>query len=148
MADSEELYHLAYVSAATPGFDLADLDAVLKVAREHNAAADISGMLLFEGASFLQVLEGQLSVIDPLMERIRTDPRHANTVLLLREQIEERSFSDWTMGYTEVSFGELREATGLNDFFRDHSSFTDLDDDKLRRILGLFREGAFRQRLQ
>ena len=147
MDDARGLYHLVYASAAAPGFGLADLDAILTVAREHNGRHDVSGMLLFQGESFLQVLEGRIDVLDPLMERIRTDPRHTRAVILLREPIGRRSFSDWTMGYAEVSFGDLGDAAGLNEFFRDHSSFTELDNEKLQRILTLFREGAFRQRL-
>jgi hypothetical protein len=148
MEDARNLYHLVYASAAAPGFGLTDLEEILKVAREHNSRAGVTGMLLFEGTSFLQVLEGPIGVLDPLMERIRLDPRHDGAVLLLREPIDERSFNDWTMGYTELTLGELQDVSALNDFFRDHSSFTELDDAKVRRILALFREGAFRKRVQ
>ena len=141
------LHQIVYVSAAAAGFTLADLESILRTARAHNAEAGITGVLLFEGASFLQVLEGRAEDIDPLMERIRNDPRHARPVLLLREPIEERSFGEWTMGYTRLSLGEIRNATGVNDFFRDVTSFTDLNDEKVRRIVALFRAGSFRQRL-
>jgi len=141
------LWELVYVSAAAAGFDLSDLEATLHVAREHNARDGISGMLLFEGRSFLQVLEGEHARIDALLEKIRGDARHAKTTLLLREPIERRSFADWTMGYTRVALGDLQDATGVNDFFADQGSFSDLESDKLNRVVELFRSGAFRQRL-
>jgi len=47
------------------------------------------------------------------------------------------------MGYTRVALGELKDATGVNDFFADVSSFTDLDSTKVERVLQLFRSGSF-----
>jgi hypothetical protein len=142
------LWNLVYVSAAVPGFGLADLEEILRAARKHNTLANVTGILLAENSSFLQVLEGEPAVIDALLERIRQDRRHRRTALLIREPIERRSFADWTMGYSRVSLGELRNASdGLNDFFADHDAFADLDSDRVREILTLFRSGAFRQRL-
>lgn len=146
--EAPKLWHLIYVSAARAGFGPRELEQILRVARQRNALADITGVLLAENASFLQVLEGELPAIDALLERIRQDPRHSRTVLLIREPIERRSFADWTMGYSRVSLGELRNASdGLNHFFADHDAFADLDSDRVREILALFRSGAFRQRL-
>lgn len=140
-AQDHSLWHLVYASAATEGFQLTDLEEILRVARTNNARDDITGMLLFEGKSFLQVLEGERWKIDVLLEKIRDDRRHARTVLLLREPIEQRSFADWTMGYTRVALGELQDATGVNDFFADQSSFADMDSAKVKRLLELFRSG-------
>ena len=147
VGEDHGMWQLAYVSAAAPGFELSDLEAILHVARKHNARQGISGMLLFEGRSFLQVLEGEQAQVDALLEKIRGDARHTKTTLLLREPIERRSFADWTMGYTRVALGELQDATGVNDFFADQGSFSDLESDKLNRVVELFRSGAFRQRL-
>ena len=146
-ADDHTLWHLVYASAASEGFQLSDLQDILGVARARNARNDVSGMLLFEGASFLQVLEGERAKIDALLEKIRDDPRHTRAVLLLREPIEQRSFADWTMGYTRVALGELEDATGVNDFFADQRSFADLDSQKINQLLELFRSGSYRQRL-
>jgi hypothetical protein len=119
----DELWCLVYVSAAAPDFEMSDLEQILCVARARNAADGISGVLLFEGASFLQMLEGPLARIDALLEDIRKDRRHSRTALLVREPITQRSFADWTMGYTRVALGELADATGLNNFFSDRDSF-------------------------
>jgi Sensors of blue-light using FAD len=142
-----ELWCLVYVSAAASDFETSDLEEILRVARVRNAADEITGMLLFEGASFLQVLEGPPAQIDALLEDIRKDRRHSRTALLVREAIAQRSFADWTMGYTQVALGELADATGLNDFFADRDSFCDLTSDKVNTLLSLFRAGSYRQRL-
>lgn len=142
------LGQLVYASASTSGFALSDLEDVLRVARDRNTRAGITGMLLFENSSFLQVLEGETDRLNVLFGKIQKDPRHTRAVLLLREPIDERSFVDWTMGYTHVSLGELQEATGLNEFFRDGDAFSNLNSEKVGRVLDLFRSGAFRQRLR
>jgi hypothetical protein len=142
------LGQLVYASASAPGFELSDLENVLRVARDRNTRAEVTGMLLFESSSFLQVLEGETDRLNVLYDKIVKDPRHTRAVLLLREPIDERSFVDWTMGYTHVSLGELHEATGINEFFRDGDAFSDLNSEKVGRVLDLFRSGAFRQRLR
>ena len=141
------LWQLVYVSAARPGSTLSDLEDVLRVARERNGRNAVTGMLLFETSSFLQALEGEGARIEALFNKIQTDPRHTRTVLLLREPIEQRSFADWTMGYTQTSLGEIQDASGVNDFFRDADAIADLDAPKVRKVLDLFRSGSFRQKV-
>jgi hypothetical protein len=129
------------------GFASSDLDDILRVARKNNAALGITGMLLFVNPSFLQVLEGSQAHTDQMFERIRADRRHARTVLLLREPIEQRSFSDWTIGATTATLHDLQEAVGVNDFFQHREPLHHLGDTKLRKLLELFPSGSYRQRL-
>lgn len=143
----EQLWQLVYASAATRGFAASDLDAILKAARKHNADVEITGMLLFVDSSFLQVLEGTQVHIEDLFERIKADRRHTRTSLLLREPIEARSFSDWSMGATTASLTDLQAAVGINDFFQSPDPLYHLGDTKLRTLLELFRSGSYRQRL-
>ena len=142
-----DLWHIVYASAATPGFVLADLQAVLRTSREHNGKVGVTGILLFAENSFLQVLEGDPEVLDELMEHIRGDRRHERVVLLLRRPITDRSFADWTMGYTRVVLGELEDRMGVNNFFSDRDAFSDLGDAKVEKLLELFRTGSYRQRI-
>ena len=143
----EQLWQLVYASAASPGFAPSDLEAILRAAREHNADAGITSMLLFVAPSFLQVLEGTQDHIHNLFERIKGDRRHSRTSLLLREPIEQRSFSDWSMGATTASLTDLQKAVGINDFFQNPDPLYHLGDTKLRTLLELFRSGSYRQRL-
>jgi Sensors of blue-light using FAD len=144
---AEQLWQLVYSSAASADFSAADLQSVLRASRQHNLSVGVTGMLLFEGTSFLQILEGESSNLDSLYERICSDRRHTNHVLLLREPIDNRSFGTWTMGYTRLKTGELEDATGVHDFNTNADSFSTLSDDKLRKLLNLFRSGSFRRRL-
>lgn len=41
-----------------------------------NARVDVTGMLLYHGRTFFQVLEGDRGVVEPLFDRIGKDKRH------------------------------------------------------------------------
>jgi hypothetical protein len=98
------------------------------------------------------MVQGQLvytsARLDTLYAKIQTDPRNTRHSLLIREPIDHRSFVDWTMGYTHVSVGEIQDASGVNDFFRDAEAFAELNSAKVTKVLDLFRAGMFRQRIE
>jgi hypothetical protein len=142
-----KLGHLVYASAATAGFTVADLDEILRVARERNSRLGVSGILLFEGTSFLQVLEGEPDTIDPLFREIGKDKRHGRVVLLIREPVDDRSFASWTMGYSRIDRGELADITGAHAFYEEGETLPALTDTTARTIIDKFRSGAFRQRI-
>jgi FAD-dependent sensor of blue light len=141
------LWQLVYTSAAPPEFSPADLDDVLRVARERNLLLGVTGMLLYVESSFLQILEGDLHRLDLLFDHLQDDPRHTQVLLLLRAPIDQRSFASWTMGYSQVTFGEIQEASGVNQFFATPDAYADLSDVKLAKLLDRFRSGSFRQRI-
>lgn len=96
------LIHLIYVSTARAEFDSAELDRILESASRHNTPQDITGMLLYAGGSFMQVLEGEESAIDETYQRVKKDPRHKDIFLLVREPIEQRNFAKWRMGFKRL----------------------------------------------
>ena len=96
------LFQVIYVSAASPLFKPTDLPAILIQAREHNQREGISGLLLFHEGTFVQVLEGPKPSIELLLKKISSDPRHQNIKLLFQQDIEEKEFDDWAMGFVDV----------------------------------------------
>ena len=87
-----KLVHVIYNSGATVEFTDSDLTHLLTTSRNKNAAADITGMLLFVNGTFFQVLEGPEDVIDDLMRVIQADSRHHRVVIIIREPIAKRAF--------------------------------------------------------
>ena len=92
-----------YASAAVKPFTREDLVELLKIARQRNTAADISGMLLYHDGSFLQVLEGPDKNVDELFAKVQKDPRHTRILLLLRGTIQKREFENWSMGFVDTT---------------------------------------------
>lgn len=96
------LIHLIYVSTAREEFDTAELDRILESAARHNALQNVSGMLLYAGGNFMQVLEGEESAVDETYARVDKDPRHSDVYLLVREPISQRDFAQWRMGFRRL----------------------------------------------
>jgi len=66
-------------------------------AKLRNAEREITGLLVYGCAHFMQVLEGDMSVINELYWRIYHDPRHTHVRLLLFQPIASRNFGNWDM---------------------------------------------------
>jgi hypothetical protein len=94
---------LTYTSFARLDLEARDLEAIHRTAREVNALEGITGLLIFNGTHFLQIIEGGSSAIDDLVERLRRDPRHSGLVIRDEQMIEQRSFPDWSMELVRVS---------------------------------------------
>ncbi|KJQ54724.1 BLUF domain-containing protein [Microbacterium sp. SA39] len=124
--ESTELTSLVYTSTASAPFRATALDHLLAQCRALNEAKELTGMLLYRGERFIQVLEGPADVVRRLARTIERDPRHHSMRVLLEEPLDERRFADWTMGYRSLQ----SEAAHVPDGFRD--SFADLEDSSER----------------
>jgi hypothetical protein len=144
-ATAPDLALVAYASAATAPLTGDALGDLLLKARSNNARAQLTGMLLYHDDSFFQALEGPLAAVDDIYQEISQDPRHSKIVKLIQESIEERSFSDWTMGLGHAERSDLVAIPGLNDFFSQGSCLWELEPSRARTLLQAFREGRWRR---
>lgn len=106
-----ELKSLTYTSLARLDLDAGDVEAIHRSAREFNALDGITGLLIYNGTHFLQIVEGAAPAIDDLLERLRRDPRHSGLEVRDQRMIERRGFPDWSMELVRVSasYFEARE---------------------------------------
>jgi hypothetical protein len=140
-----ELVHCVYCSASTDkDFGAAGLAALLAECREKNSRAGLTGVLLYRDATFFQVIEGDRSVVEALIERLVKDKRHERVTKIILEAIEERAFAQWTMGYSKISKEEQALIPGLNDFFAQGRSYMELGEGRAKTLLNAFKEGAWR----
>ncbi|MEL6406626.1 MAG: BLUF domain-containing protein, partial [Chloroflexota bacterium] len=49
-----------------------------------------------------------------LYQKISTDQRHKNIITVYQNTIEERSFTDWSMGFNHLEDTHLEEIPGYN----------------------------------
>lgn len=96
---------LIYVSDARPGLDAEDLDRIRHAARNLNVLDGITGLLVYNGERFMQVVEGTGEAVEDLLGRLRRDPRHANLWVRWDGIVPEKSFPDWSMEVVMVSAG-------------------------------------------
>ena len=107
-----ELKALTYTSLASLDLTARDLEDIHRSAVELNALDGITGLLVFNGTRFLQVIEGADSAIEDLLERLRRDRRHSGVEVRDERRVEARSFPDWSMELVRVSasYFEARES--------------------------------------
>jgi len=96
------MFQLTYVSAARVGLSWADVDAIAVAARRNNHCNHITGLLVHDGARFLQVIEGERESVESLYSRIRADPRHVDPAVVTARAVTERAFSAWDLACQEV----------------------------------------------
>lgn len=135
------LHTLIYISAAKNNLDKQDLKSLLATCRTNNKAAGITGMLLYKDGQFMQVLEGDESIVLELHKKISKDERHQFVTTIYSSPIKERSFSDWSMGFQNLNNESLKEVEGYSDFLN-----TPFDSDHFRtdtasafRLLNMFK---------
>ena len=102
------VYQLIYQSTRGAELDTDALRDLTRTSYERNAAKDITGILLVQGDTILQILEGEEDAVNALMIRIQADTRHTNCDVLLTRHCDERSFEGWRMGLCEVSEDDAR----------------------------------------
>lgn len=142
-----QLIHLVYASVATQRFSAQHLTELLEQSRAANQRVGVTGMLLHTEGSFFQVLEGEPSTLDGVIQRIQADRRHTDIVVIMREPIAHRSFAEWSMGFSRISSGELAEIAGWNDFFEEGSCLARLGSGRARKLLTAFAQGRWRSRV-
>ncbi|HEX8623122.1 MAG TPA: BLUF domain-containing protein [Allosphingosinicella sp.] len=94
-----------YTSRARLDLTDEDLADIHQTARHLNALEGVTGLLLFDGSRFLQIIEGGEAAIDNLVERLRRDPRHSAFEVRDERFVDSRSFEDWSMELLLVSAG-------------------------------------------
>jgi uncharacterized membrane protein (DUF373 family) len=125
-----------YISTPMRPMSTEDLMQILNSARLNNIQLGISGMLLFTGSEFIQILEGDEKVIEELLATIKQDPRHRDFRIIEKKKITAREYADWTMGFKRVDKDDLRDIPGLNKIF-DTDLSGEIDHNKLKLINNL-----------
>ena len=91
-----DLAAVAYISEALGRPALSDLEELADSASRHNAAAGITGFLLYRSDLFVQYLEGPRAEVSALYDRLLVDPRH-KIVRRLDVAVTNRRFPSWEL---------------------------------------------------
>lgn len=106
-----DLFALVYVSIAAHELSMPEIAHLLEGARRRNAAADVSGVLLYSDGNFMQCLEGPADGLAQVYDIIRGDPLHYGLIEIVREPVARREFAEWTMAFRVVGgFGAASAA--------------------------------------
>ena len=97
------LYQIMYISSATGDVSFTQCATIAQTAAQKNSSEDVTGLLLYNGKRFLQVLEGPRDSVERIYERIGRDSRHHALVMLRQQEIDDREFGTWGMAYDDTA---------------------------------------------
>jgi hypothetical protein len=89
----------------------------------------------------MQVLEGPDDVLTSLYSKIQSDPRHYGVLQLIRQQIQEREFASWSMGFANLKDVDLQQTPGYSTFLNEplNSAGFQADPTRAQKLLRMFR---------
>ncbi len=133
---------LTYVSLASRPITDDDLMNILNVARDNNSQLDITGMLLYRDGYFIQALEGERDIVKSLFKKIAQDDRHQNVLMIFEDEIEERTYDNWSMGFKKIAGDLPNELEGYSDFL-DNPPLMQNEPARARLLMDTFRSGIY-----
>ena len=107
MKSNHPFYEVLYVSTLPPEQHVTVVADIARHARVMNEAAQITGMMVFDGMRFWQQLEGTQKKVLALEQKIRLDPRHTHMEVLHHGPLTHRRFRCFTMGYSMLDDSEV-----------------------------------------
>lgn len=91
-----------YISTAV-GLSREDVGTILDTCARNNIEQEVTGLLLYNGRNFLQLLEGQGDALEKLMSAIEVDERHSGVLIMHKGEVETRDCPDWAMKLISIS---------------------------------------------
>jgi len=95
------IWRLYYVSTAVACHEEC-VNSILETAHRKNLQDHITGVLLFDGRYFLQVLEGTKPDVQRLMKAIDEDTRHQDINVVYEGFENQRDFPRWSMEFNRL----------------------------------------------
>lgn len=102
-----QLHEVLYVSTLAPESPLSTVSRIAARARIANPVAGITGLLVFDGRRFCQLIEGPRDAVLALTQKIRHDSRHTRMAILYQGPVAERRFHSFRLGYAAVDDEEV-----------------------------------------
>ncbi|HGK3768745.1 TPA: diguanylate phosphodiesterase [Klebsiella pneumoniae] len=93
---------IIYRSHAHSSISRTSIMEMIELANAHNIKSDVTGILIFNGIHFLQLLEGPEAQVNDIYTRICRDTRHFNIVELLNDVAPFRRFGNAGMELIDI----------------------------------------------
>ncbi len=101
---------IVYISNAVKLFEERHLDELFCQSVNNNSTRNITGILLYNEGTFIQILEGHKQPLDNLFKTIHQDRRHNNITKILDRRIGDRLFSKYRTGFSTLNnYSQLEE---------------------------------------
>jgi len=116
------LHQLIYLSRSVRPMTEADLDAIVRVSAINNPREELTGILIYVGGNFLQLLEGPSKNVSRRYETISKDDRHRDCRILHFAPTNFRMFPEWSMRVVNLAQWSTATKSEFVEIIRDAES--------------------------
>lgn len=112
------MYFLVYSSTVADDVGEVELHDILTVAVKRNEELDVTGLLILNDGTFIQLLEGDADNVHEIYDSIKKDDRHFKVTTLYKGETDKRYFPDWRMAFEatlEKTFRQMKEYENLEE---------------------------------
>ncbi|WP_130834159.1 diguanylate phosphodiesterase [[Erwinia] mediterraneensis] len=137
---------LIYRSRLNQQVNAAQLEQLVSTAQRNNKKIQVTGILLFDGTWFFQILEGPFHAVNALYENICQDQRHDNIVEMMRDYAPKRRFGNLGMELFDLRHhpqDSLLAAILAKGTAKYHLTY----DDRVLKYIRTFVEGHWKEQL-
>jgi hypothetical protein len=108
-----QLHQILYLSHLARPHEYDAFASICHVSRHRNAQLSLTGVLLFDGYRFCQLLQGPSPAVQAMMAEIARDRRHEQVSMLFDGAIEaDTAEHSWNSGFCDVHELDVFEALG------------------------------------
>lgn len=116
--NTKKIVRIVYSSRVAGSFGFKDVKELSMKAAEYNRSLDITGLLIYGGGQFLQIIEGDSEAVNKLFFKIAKDPRHEHISIIDFDDYVIRQFKSWNMRCLILDNQENVKST-LTKYFKD-----------------------------
>jgi hypothetical protein len=131
-------HSILYISSASLQLGTLEINKIMEHAEVANNARGITGFLLFNDNSFIQLLEGSEQEVKDLYGKILNDPRHQHLIVLLKDKYEQPCFKGYHSAFKV--FDNAIVAHEFNEYISEISAVVENEHSRsLKIITGIIR---------
>ncbi len=109
------MIRILYLSQSAHNITDQQVQQILESSRRNNPGLGLTGVLIYGGNLFMQVLEGPDANVLRTYTRILDDKRHGDSQILHISPTTERIFQKWSMGVIKGDPLQFRHMTKLRE---------------------------------
>jgi len=110
------------------------IHSIREASQNSNDENQITGVLAYHQKKFFHVLEGNSTKIEHLLEKINTDERNENLVVLIDISHEERIYNDWEF----IEAQTVKQSQLLSKFLQENIDLLPMLDQEHHDVLEEF----------
>ncbi len=98
------MYYLIYRSKEANQLSPYKLSKLVEKSRNNNYLNELTGILIHQHGSFMQMIEGKRGAVEKLYQLVESDNRHHSIELLSDGEIDTRTFPHLSMAFCNLDF--------------------------------------------